>query len=173
MPQQERRYPQTHPFFYPFFHKFFGFLFRTLTKFHVEGQENLPREGPFILYLNHLSHIDTPGVFVGFAGIRRLNHLAAEKYEHHVFAPLLRVGGAIFIDRGEVDRNALKQGLAVLEEGGALGIAIEGTRSRTGGLQEGKTGVAYFATRANVPAYTRRRMGHGKGAPLPQAAASR
>jgi 1-acyl-sn-glycerol-3-phosphate acyltransferase len=151
MPKQERRYPRTHPFMYPFFHWFFGVLFRILTKIHIEGIENIPREGAFIIYLNHLSHIDTPAVFVGFGGIRRMNHLAAEKYEHHPFAPILRVGGAIFIDRGEVDRNALKQGMAVLEDGGGLGIAIEGTRSRTGGLQEGKTGVAYFATRANVP----------------------
>jgi 1-acyl-sn-glycerol-3-phosphate acyltransferase len=151
MPEPERRYPRTHPFFYPFFHKLFGLLFRILTKIHIQGLENIPREGPFIIYLNHLSHIDTPAVFVGFGGIRRMNHLAAEKYEHHIFSPLLRTGGAIFIDRGEVDRDALKQGLAVLEDGGGLGIAIEGTRSRTGGLQEGKTGVAYFATRANVP----------------------
>src|SRR5688572_13583998 len=125
MPEQERRYPPTHPFMYPFFGVFFGLLFRLLTQYKVTGQENIPREGPFILYLNHLHYFDTPAVFVGFARQRRISHLAAEKYEKHwFFAPILRVGGAIFIDRGEVDRGALKQGMAVLEDGQALGIAI-------------------------------------------------
>ncbi len=35
--------------------------------------------------------------------------------------------------------------------GTAVGVAIEGTRSRTGGLLPGKTGAAYLATRANAP----------------------
>lgn len=152
MPEQERKYPPTGRIMYPVFAVFFELLFRLLTKFKATGQENIPREGPFIIYLNHLHYFDTPAVFVGFAKYRRINHLAAEKYEKHwFFAPILRVGGAIFIDRGQVDRGALKQGMAVLEDGQALGIAIEGTRSKTGGLQEGKTGVAYFASRAKVP----------------------
>ncbi len=32
-----------------------------------------------------------------------------------------------------------------------LAVAVEGTRSHSGGLAEGKTGAAYLATRANVP----------------------
>ena len=32
-----------------------------------------------------------------------------------------------------------------------FGVAIEGTRSRTGGLLPGKTGAAYLANRANAP----------------------
>ena len=32
-----------------------------------------------------------------------------------------------------------------------LGLAPEGTRSRTGTMQRGKPGVAYLATKANVP----------------------
>src|SRR5688500_8330413 len=91
MPEQELKYPPTHPTMYPVFGVFFGFLFRVLTKFRVTGQENIPRSGPFILYLTHLHYFDTPAVFVGFAKIRRINHLAAEKYEKHwFFAPILR-----------------------------------------------------------------------------------
>jgi 1-acyl-sn-glycerol-3-phosphate acyltransferase len=56
------------------------------------------------------------------------------------------------VKRGEIDRQALRQARAVLERGEVLGVAPEGTRSRvTHSLQEGKTGAAYLATRANVP----------------------
>jgi 1-acyl-sn-glycerol-3-phosphate acyltransferase len=64
---------------------------------------------------------------------------------------LLMSIGAIFVRRGEVDREALNKCLAVMEQDGILGLAPEGTRSRTGTLQRGKPGVAYLATKANVP----------------------
>jgi 1-acyl-sn-glycerol-3-phosphate acyltransferase len=49
-----------------------------------------------------------------------------------------------------VDREALNKCLAVLEKGGIIGLAPEGTRSRTGTMQRGKPGIAYLATKANV-----------------------
>jgi 1-acyl-sn-glycerol-3-phosphate acyltransferase len=59
--------------------------------------------------------------------------------------------GAIWVRRGEVDRKALREASEFLEKGGILSLAIEGTRSRTGGLQKGKTGAAYLALRYDVP----------------------
>jgi 1-acyl-sn-glycerol-3-phosphate acyltransferase len=50
-----------------------------------------------------------------------------------------------------VDRKALQRCLKVLEEGGVLGLAPEGTRSRTGVMQRAKPGVAYLATKTNAP----------------------
>jgi 1-acyl-sn-glycerol-3-phosphate acyltransferase len=58
--------------------------------------------------------------------------------------------GAIFVNRGEVDRKALRQALAVLEGGGVLGLAPEGTRSKTGAMQQGRSGAAYMAYRTGV-----------------------
>ena len=37
-----------------------------------------------------------------------------------------------------------------IKQGGVLVIAPEGTRSKTGALQEGKPGVAYFAAKAGL-----------------------
>jgi hypothetical protein len=60
--------------------------------------------------------------------------------------------GTIRVRRGEVDRQALREALNWLAEGGVLGVAPDGTRARGPfALQEGKTGLAYPATRANVP----------------------
>jgi 1-acyl-sn-glycerol-3-phosphate acyltransferase len=128
----------------------FRIIFGVLSRCHVTGLENVPERGPFIVVNNHLSYIDSP--LLGIAVPHMVQPLAAEKYERHlIFRLILEVAGPIFIDRGEVDRVALRQALKVLGNGGPLAIAIEGTRSKTGGLIEGKTGAAYFATRANVP----------------------
>ena len=59
--------------------------------------------------------------------------------------------GAIWVRRGEPDREALRAALQILKENGVMGFAPEGTRSRTGGLIKGRIGVAYLAAHANVP----------------------
>jgi 1-acyl-sn-glycerol-3-phosphate acyltransferase len=55
------------------------------------------------------------------------------------------------VRRGESDRRALREALDVLASGRPLGVAPEGTRSRTGGLIEGKTGATFLALKAEVP----------------------
>jgi 1-acyl-sn-glycerol-3-phosphate acyltransferase len=114
------------------------------------GLENFP-EPPYIVAINHLSVFDTPVLLtVCPHTIRALT--AAKHKRNPIYAPLLVIMGSIWVRRGEVDRRALREALDVLKQGGVLGLAPEGTRARgTYALQEGKTGTAYLATRANVP----------------------
>ncbi|HPV08231.1 MAG TPA: lysophospholipid acyltransferase family protein [Aggregatilineales bacterium] len=143
----KRRYPPLHVKLYRLATGIIWLLLKLLAKPHVEGRERVPMEGPVIVVTNHLHHLD---VAAGETIPRPAWVLAAEKYEHHIFGPILRIAGAIFIDRGEPDRSALRQALNVLEDGNALAIAVEGTRSRTGALAEGKLGTAYLATRSGA-----------------------
>jgi 1-acyl-sn-glycerol-3-phosphate acyltransferase len=114
------------------------------------GLENFP-EPPYIVAINHLSVFDTPVLLtVCPHTIRALT--AAKHKRNPIYAPLLVIMGSIWVRRGEVDRRALREALDVLKQGGVLGLAPEGTRARgTHALQEGKTGTAYLATRADVP----------------------
>lgn len=118
---------------------------------HVEGREHFPKEGPYIVAVNHLHWMDIPVIFVILP--HEVATFAAEKWERHWFVgTLLRVfGHAIFVQRGEPDRRAITRAIRWLQAGGVLGIAPEGTRSRTGALQPGKPGTAYLATRTGVP----------------------
>ena len=50
-----------------------------------------------------------------------------------------------------MDRQALGEALALLKTGEVLALAPEGTRSRTGGLLKGRSGIIYLAGRAGVP----------------------
>lgn len=149
MAKPDRRYPPIYPWLRTLLVGILHFLMRLLARFHVEGVKNVPMEGPLIVVANHLHHFDSPAI--GCTIPRLTWALAAEKYEYHIFGPLLTLAsGAIYIQRGEVDRDALRQALNVLEDGHCLAVAPEGTRSKTGGLQRPKSGAAYLANRSGA-----------------------
>jgi 1-acyl-sn-glycerol-3-phosphate acyltransferase len=126
-----------------------GFLVRLFCRLDVRGLEYVPDVGPYLLLINHVHWLDAPVLMTAFP--HRAWVFAASKRERHwFFGPLFRSLDAIFVRRGEVDRKALRKALAVLEGGGVLGVAPEGTRSPTGGLQEGRSGAAFMAYRAGV-----------------------
>jgi 1-acyl-sn-glycerol-3-phosphate acyltransferase len=114
------------------------------------GMENFPKP-PFILATNHLSVLDPPLLLLICPyPIRAL--VALKHKSNPAFRFVIESLGSIWIKRGEVDRAALRGGLDVLKRGEVLGLAPEGTRaSETHALQKGKTGLAYMATRADVP----------------------
>jgi 1-acyl-sn-glycerol-3-phosphate acyltransferase len=126
-------------------------LLHLLVRRETVGLENFPDQPPYILVTNHLSVFDTPLLLT--ACPHTIRALAAAKHKRNpVYGPLIALMGSIWVRRGEVDRQALREALDVLRGGGALGMAPEGTRARgTYALQKGKTGPAYLATRADVP----------------------
>jgi 1-acyl-sn-glycerol-3-phosphate acyltransferase len=125
-------------------------LFRLLTRTEIRGAENVPKQGPFIVLTNHLSAIDPPLILAAIPAT--ITVFAAHTHRHEFFVGrLMDAMGAIWVRRGEADREALSAAITVLKEGGVIGLAPEGTRSRTGGLLEGKIGAAYLASRADVP----------------------
>ncbi len=117
----------------------------------IQGLENLPVNGPYIFALNHLSMFDVPLVF-SVVGDKHVTGWVAEKYFNHILiGPLLKIGGGVFIRRGQVDRTAITDAVAWLNEGNVFGVAPEGTRSATHALIRGKTGLAFLADEACVP----------------------
>ena len=126
-------------------------IIRLFTRLTVEGEEHIPATGPFVLAPNHIHMFDIPVIFACLS--RRTVVFAADKWQNiPIFGWLLSFfGDAIYVHRGEPDRKALGKALDVLKAGGVLGLAPEGTRSRTGGLQQGRTGVVYLACRSNAP----------------------
>jgi len=124
-------------------------LMRLFYRYRAQGHANMPKNGPVIVVVNHL-HLVDPGMVV-CAVWRQIVTLAADKWLYNsVVRAFLRGAGSIFVNRGEVDRTALKLCLDVLKRGMALAIAPEGTRSRTGQMQRGKAGVAYIARKADA-----------------------
>ena len=125
-------------------------LFSILLKLEVVGRENVPRTGAFIAMINHVSFLD-PVMTVGLAPREIVAMSKIENYHNPVAALVLRLYGSFPIRRGEVDREAIRASLHVLELGRGLLMAPEGTRSKTRTLQEGRDGMAMIALRAGVP----------------------
>jgi 1-acyl-sn-glycerol-3-phosphate acyltransferase len=126
-------------------------LFNALTRVRIQGIENVPKTGGCLLAVNHLSLLEPPLVF-GMLKREKMTALVAKKYRQKLFFRwLIRAVDGIWINREETDFQALREALAFLKDGGALGIAPEGTRSQTGALIEAKTGAAYLAEKARVP----------------------
>jgi 1-acyl-sn-glycerol-3-phosphate acyltransferase len=132
-------------------------LMRLLWRVKVQGLENVPATGGFLLASNHLSFIDS--LVIPVLVPRRVAFLAkAEYFEGRgVRGPLTRAWfvalGAVPVRRGSHGEAmaSLQVALQVLRDGDGFGIYPEGTRSRDGRLHRGRTGVAWLALASGAP----------------------
>jgi len=126
------------------------FLFALLSRLEVHGLENIPISGGAILAANHLGRLDAALIFI-LVKRTDVTGLVADKYKKYPFFRwLVEAVKGIWLNRESADLGALREASEYLEQGGLLGIAPEGTRSRTGALMRAKTGVAYLAERAGA-----------------------
>lgn len=124
---------------------------RVLCRLEVQGRENIPTAGPYILVVNHMSTADIAFPFIAFPP-QRWRFFAGEKWANHpIWGPLMSWLGVIFIDRNAIDRRALREALAAVREGAIFGLAPEGTRSKLGAMQPGKDGAAFLAAQSGAP----------------------
>lgn len=129
----------------------FRFLLRAAFRVEIQNLHNIPAKGPYIIAVNHLTLLEPPLVFA-LLPIPKMTAFVADKWrDNKALGWIVRWADCIFVNREQIDRRALKEALAYLKEGGALGIAPEGTRSKTGGLIPAKTGIAYLADKAKAP----------------------
>ena len=124
----------------------------------VTGLENLPKNNKsFIIAPNHASYMDH--IIMNCVVLPRINrklHFIAKK-EHFDTTSQSTWHGLWerYITYIPIDRNkgekALKIAFSHLGKGAAMVVYPEGTRTLTGKIQKGKTGVARLALAAKVP----------------------
>jgi 1-acyl-sn-glycerol-3-phosphate acyltransferase len=129
----------------------FKFLVDHLTHTEFFGTENIPTQGGIIVATNHNSRADAPLLMLTPTR-PDIYALATTKYQNYpLFKWILDTAGVIWIDRERADFGAMRSSLDFIKNGGALGIAPEGTRSQVGRLLEGKPGTVLLADKAKVP----------------------
>lgn len=137
--------------FYHLANAVLGVLFRLLLDVHVTGVENVPRQGPLIVIMNHLYFFD-PVLVAAYVPREIVMMSKVENFFNPFFALIITLYGAFPIRRGEVDRRALRRSVEALKAGRGLLISPEGTRSKiTRALQEGKDGTALLALKTGAP----------------------
>ncbi|HEX6249179.1 MAG TPA: lysophospholipid acyltransferase family protein [Nocardioidaceae bacterium] len=127
--------------------------FRALgLRFQMSGTEHVPRTGPALLAVNHVSYLDF--IFGGLAAqpAKRLVRFMAKKeiFDHRFGGPLMRSLHHIEVDRGE-GLASYQEGLRYLREGEVVGIFPEATISRSFEIKDLKTGATRMAAEAGVP----------------------
>jgi 1-acyl-sn-glycerol-3-phosphate acyltransferase len=121
-----------------------------LTRCKIEGKENIPQRGAFILVSNHLSVSDP--VLLGAKIGRKTVFMAKEELFHHRFTGyFVRRFGAFPVFRGRSNRDALREASRILEQGDVLGMFPEGKRSLEDCLQPALCGSALIAYHNRAP----------------------
>jgi len=133
--------------FLRFLLKYIGFgLLAKVDK--VEGIENVPDRGAALLMINHIAFID-PFVVLHILPRNIVPLAKIEVYNYPIVGIFPKMWGVIPVRREETDRRAIQQVLEVLSAGEIVLVAPEGTRGSQ--LQQGRVGVAYLASRGDVP----------------------
>ena len=139
----------------PITHKIFRFIVRLLlgliARVETVGFENLPAAQGFVIAGNHIGRLD-PALAYYVLDRPDIIMVVAEKYQKVAFFRwLVRITNGMFIDRYNADIHAIRETLRRLQQGGIFTITPEGTRSKSGNLNEGKPGGIYLASKAGVP----------------------
>ena len=121
-------------------------IVQALIHVRVEGRENLPKSGPYIIVSNHINWKDPPLISINLD--RSVRYMAKiQAFGYPLLGYIVRATGAFPVRRGEGDRRALVTAMRVLKGNQILGFFPEGHRSEAGALLRGKPGVGYIASR--------------------------
>jgi 1-acyl-sn-glycerol-3-phosphate acyltransferase len=123
-------------------------LMRAWFRMRVEGAAHVPPDGPLILASNHRSNMDP--VLLAAAVRRPVAFMAKAELFVWPLGTILRLIGQFPVQRGGIDREALRHTSAVLARGGVLGLFPEGTRS-DGSFASVLPGLAYIVMRERCP----------------------
>jgi long-chain acyl-CoA synthetase len=131
-------------------------LLRGLFRVRVEGLEQLPRNGPYLVTPNHESYLD-PLAICAVLPWTQLRNLYWAGWVGLLFrGPLTRLFSRVFqvlpVDPERGLTSTLTLGRAVLERGDPLVWFPEGGRSTDGRLQAFLPGVGLLLERTGVPA---------------------
>ena len=126
------------------------FSVRLLFRLSIEGLENVPKSGAYIIAYNHVSLFEPP-LLLAFWPTFPEAIAGADTFERDALKFFVRGYGALAVRRGEYDRKIIDDCLWVLDSQKPLMIAPEGGRSHRPGLRQARAGVAYLMDRARVP----------------------
>ncbi|MDN5323560.1 MAG: 1-acyl-sn-glycerol-3-phosphate acyltransferase [Clostridia bacterium] len=121
------------------------------SNIHTEGLENIPKNGNVIFIANHLSNADGLIIQYLLEKIKPVTFVAGVKLKEELITRLvLDLVSYISIHPNKPDRKAIREAIDVVRNKSSLFIFPEGTRSRTGSLLKGRSGVVLIAKNSNA-----------------------
>lgn len=115
----------------------------------VEGLENIPSSGPFVLAPVHRSNMDTP--IAAVCTKRRMRYMGKDSlWKNPISAWLFTALGGYPVARGTADREAITRSVERLNAGEPLVLFPEGSRQSGPTIAPLKDGAIYLASKAQV-----------------------
>ncbi len=124
-------------------------LFPLLARVTVTGREHFPRSGPLILAGNHVAVVEVL-LMVVYAPYNVEILGTGDIPLDPSYAWLAKLYRYIPINRGNIDRQGLKQALSVLQQRGVLAIFPEGGIWQPSAMQA-HTGISYLSSQGDAP----------------------
>ena len=125
---------------------------RMLYRIDASELKKIRAVGPLIVYPNHTGIVEAPLLYTFLRPRKKVSGLSkVENFRNPLMGFLFRLWGIIPLSRGEADMEALRTAIAALKDGYFLGVAPEGTRSKTGKLQRALGGITLLALKAGSP----------------------
>ena len=113
----------------------------------IYGAEKVPAGGPLLIASNHVTNWD-PFLVHRAVPIRMAFMAKEELFKIPVLSWIMKNEKVIPVRRGAADRNAIRLAIAALKSERVLGIFPEGTRNKSGELQEFQPGMTMLAVKA-------------------------
>lgn len=125
-------------------------VFHVYFQGQIQGINHVPHKGPLMVVANHASDFDPP--LISSCVGRPVSYMAKEElFRVPLLAPAIRLYGAYPVKRGSADRSAIRAALKQLEQGWAVGVFLQGTRTSDGRIPDPKLGAALIAAKAQSP----------------------
>jgi 1-acyl-sn-glycerol-3-phosphate acyltransferase len=132
------------------FRPIFRLVFHLLSDVRIVGRENVPKSGPYLITINHISLFEPP-FLLAFWPVAPEGAGAVDIWDRPGQGTLVRFYHGIQVHRGEFDRQSLESMIAVLQSGKPLLLAPEGGRAHNLGMRRALPGVAYIVDKTHVP----------------------
>jgi 1-acyl-sn-glycerol-3-phosphate acyltransferase len=114
----------------------------------VLGAEHVPMSGPAVFVANHIGFLDGP--LMAIVGPRPVHALTKHELFSGAMGAFLHFSGQIAVDRFAQDPRAIRLGLRVLRQDGAVGMFPETTRG-AGDMATVAGGAAYLSLVTGAP----------------------
>ena len=122
----------------------YGLYYQIAYNLKIEGRENVPKKGFFIVASNHVSAIDP--FLVIYALQRNVAYMAkVELFQNKIARFFLDLLGAFAVDRSKLSPSTIKTALGLKGTNWGLGIFPQGTREIDGNMDNINKGFASFA----------------------------
>ena len=133
---------------------------KRLFRFKSKGEENLPKEGGFVLSANHSSNLDPWPLGLPLYPDRQIRFMAKAEMYVPPFKWILGPAGAFPVRRGMGDEEAIRKAVELVKAGEVVAIFPEGTRRNKGRIKKAfkkslrarpRSGAARVALQADAP----------------------